>query len=65
MDYSLVLRNGHVIDPSQGINRRMDLAVQAGRIAASATRSSSSRYVQSRALVTRMSDLVAGIPLAR
>jgi len=34
VDYSLVLRNGHVIDPSQGINRRMDLAVQAGRIAA-------------------------------
>jgi dihydroorotase len=29
-----VLRNGHVIDPSQGLNRITDLAVQDGRIAA-------------------------------
>src|SRR5579864_9129681 len=36
MDYSLVLRNGHVIDPSQGINRVTDVAVQDGRIAATA-----------------------------
>ncbi|MBZ5596333.1 MAG: amidohydrolase/deacetylase family metallohydrolase [Acidobacteriia bacterium] len=34
MDYSLVLRNGHVIDPSQGLHRVTDVAVQEGRIAA-------------------------------
>ena len=34
MDYSLVLRNGHVIDPSQGLNRVTDVAVEDGRIAA-------------------------------
>jgi dihydroorotase len=33
MDYSLVLRNGHVIDPSQSINRVTDVAVLDGRIA--------------------------------
>ena len=33
-DYSMVLRNGHVIDPSQGINRVTDIAIQNGRIAA-------------------------------
>jgi dihydroorotase len=32
--YSLVLRNGHVIDPSQDLNRVTDVAVQDGRIAA-------------------------------
>jgi dihydroorotase len=32
MDYSLVLRNGHVIDPSQSINRVTDVAVRDGRI---------------------------------
>ena len=31
---ALVLRNGHVIDPSQGINRVTDVAVRDGRIAA-------------------------------
>ena len=34
MDYNLVLRNGHVIDPSQNLNRVTDVAVQDGRIAA-------------------------------
>ena len=34
MDYSLVLRNGHVIDPSQRLNRVTDVAVEDGRIAA-------------------------------
>lgn len=34
MAYSLVLRNSHVIDPSQGINRVTDVAVQDDRIAA-------------------------------
>ena len=33
-DYSLVLRGGHVIDPSQGLDRVTDVAVQDGRIAA-------------------------------
>ena len=33
-DYSLVLRNGHVIDPSQAVNRVTDVALQDGRIAA-------------------------------
>jgi dihydroorotase len=33
MDFSLVLRNGQVIDPSQNINRVMDIAVRDGRIA--------------------------------
>jgi len=33
VDYSLVLRNGHVIDPSQSINRVTDVAVLDGRIA--------------------------------
>ncbi|HJZ98139.1 MAG TPA: amidohydrolase/deacetylase family metallohydrolase [Candidatus Solibacter sp.] len=32
--YSLVLRNGHVIDPSQGVNRVTDVALQDGRVAA-------------------------------
>jgi len=32
VDYSLVLRNGHVIDPSQNINRITDIAVRDGRI---------------------------------
>lgn len=34
MEYSLVLRNGHVIDPSQNINRVTDVAIQDGRISA-------------------------------
>ncbi len=34
MGYSLVLRNGHVIDPAQGIDRVTDVAVQDGHIAA-------------------------------
>jgi len=34
MDYNLVLRNGHVIDPSQNLNRITDVAVLDGRIAA-------------------------------
>jgi|SRR5579871_1147929 len=33
-NYSLVLRQGHVIDPSQNLNRILDVAVQDGRIAA-------------------------------
>ncbi|MFN7997535.1 MAG: amidohydrolase/deacetylase family metallohydrolase [Bryobacteraceae bacterium] len=34
MDYELVLRNGRVIDPSQGIDRIADVAINSGRIAA-------------------------------
>jgi dihydroorotase len=34
VSYSLVLRNGHVIDPSQNLNRITDVAVQGERIAA-------------------------------
>jgi dihydroorotase len=33
VDYSLVLRNGHVIDPSQSLNRVTDVAVRDGHIA--------------------------------
>lgn len=33
VDYSLVLRNGHIIDPSQNMNRVTDVAVQDGYIA--------------------------------
>jgi dihydroorotase len=33
VDYNLVLRNGHVIDASQSINRVTDIAVRDGRIA--------------------------------
>jgi dihydroorotase len=33
VDYSLVLRGGHVIDPSQSMNRVTDVAVRDGRIA--------------------------------
>ncbi|HVY66341.1 MAG TPA: amidohydrolase/deacetylase family metallohydrolase [Gammaproteobacteria bacterium] len=33
-DHDLVIRGGRVIDPSQGIDRRADVAVRAGRIAA-------------------------------
>jgi len=31
--YDLMLKGGHVIDPSQGINQVMDLGIKAGRIA--------------------------------
>ena len=31
--YDLVLKGGHVIDVANGINRKMDVAVQAGKIA--------------------------------
>ena len=34
MDFSLVLRNGRVVDPSQDLNRVTDIAVADGRIAA-------------------------------
>jgi dihydroorotase len=34
VEYSLVLRNGHVIDLSQGLNRVTDVAVEGGRVAA-------------------------------
>jgi dihydroorotase len=34
LPYSLVLRNGHVICPSQNLNRVTDVAVQDGRVAA-------------------------------
>lgn len=34
MDYSVVLRNAHVIDPSQGINRVTDVAIREDRVAA-------------------------------
>ncbi len=33
MDYSLVLRNGHVIEPSQSISRVTDVAIRDGYIA--------------------------------
>jgi dihydroorotase len=33
VDYSLVLRNGHVIDPSQSLDRVMDVAIQDNHIA--------------------------------
>lgn len=34
MAYSLLLRNGHVIDPSQNLNRLTNVAIEEGRIAA-------------------------------
>ncbi len=34
MSYDFVLRNAHVIDPSQRLNGRLDVAVRHGRIAA-------------------------------
>jgi dihydroorotase len=34
ISYSLVLRNGHVIDPSQDLDRVTDVAIQDGKIAA-------------------------------
>jgi|RhiMethySRZTD1v2_1073278.scaffolds.fasta_scaffold09887_3 dihydroorotase len=33
MDYDLVLRNGHVIDPSQGINHVLDVGIREGVVA--------------------------------
>ena len=33
-DYDLLLKGGHVIDPKNGVNRVMDVAVRGGRIAA-------------------------------
>jgi dihydroorotase len=36
MNYDIVLRNAHVIDPSQGINGTCDLAILGGRVAAAA-----------------------------
>lgn len=33
MEYDLVLRNGHVIDPSQGINRILDVGIRNGLVA--------------------------------
>jgi len=34
MSYDIVLRNAHVIDPSQGLNKVSDIGVRGGRIAA-------------------------------
>ena len=34
MSYQLILKNCHVLDPGQGIDRRADIAIEAGRIAA-------------------------------
>jgi dihydroorotase len=34
-EYDLVIRNGRVIDPAQKVNRIADVAIRAGRIAAS------------------------------
>lgn len=34
MKYGIVLRNGHVIDRSQGINGKCDIAIADGRVAA-------------------------------
>ena len=35
--YELVLKGGHLIDPKNGIDRQMDVAIAAGKIAAIAT----------------------------
>lgn len=34
LGYDLILRNGHLIDPKNGLNGRFDVAVSNGRIAA-------------------------------
>lgn len=34
MSYQLILKNGHVLDPGQGIDRRADIAISDGRVAA-------------------------------
>jgi dihydroorotase len=34
VSYQLILKNGHVLDPGQGIDRRADIAISDGRIAA-------------------------------
>ena len=32
MKYDLLLKDGHVIDPSQGINQKMDVGIRGERI---------------------------------
>jgi hypothetical protein len=34
LSYQLILKNCHVLDPVQGIDKRADIAVEGGRIAA-------------------------------
>ncbi|HTZ24879.1 MAG TPA: amidohydrolase family protein [Streptosporangiaceae bacterium] len=34
MSYQLILKNGHVLDPGQGIDRRADIGITGGRISA-------------------------------